>query len=228
MSEEKESETRKRCKSFCCHSDRHSEVEQWIWIVIMIYVIFLVTTWMFFGIFCINDCGTTSTIATVSKVYVKIRVCQSDGDDFRQYPYTGFVQWRINGTYQNRSLSFYFDERVSCASDESGAYEKAIKRFNVGDDRKGWYWVEEDSDGHVYGFLTWMKAVDNPTIWFYVNVLSSFVGIGILIVSILLMLIRRCIIRHLDSYQHRNVRVDPNKEEEGSKKEKEPLLEVIN
>ena len=152
----------------------HPRFQQYVGCVALAFLGTLLVTWLFYGLFCMVDCGKVATNCTVVNVEAVVKVCQWNN---RYYAYTGLVTFEYMAG-QTTSV------RASCGDDAAAVIASANVTDPLGSTKACWYSVL--GDGTLY--LSWHAPTAGLAQWLLVNKWYSLVAcIGVVACLMLLL-----------------------------------------
>lgn len=177
-----------------------------------------VLTWVFYGFVCAMNCGMLPAECLVTEIEVVVKVCQGilPDDDFRYYPYGGYVTWcfpvQVPSHSRSQDSSHFRRNRdliskdektlcvtqlASCAEDSAVAYKRMNDSYPLGTRRDCWYGFSTIDTDYNSVYFQWNAPVNLPP-WSMVNAYYTVVAGGIIAIVTVFLVVRNCILNQLE------------------------------
>jgi hypothetical protein len=170
----------------------------------MLVIVFFigVFTWMLYGMICMASCGMLPSECTATKIEVQVKVCQGrlESDQFRNYPYSGYITWcfPVQSPSQTRDdNTLCVTELTSCADDRNVAYDRMNNSYPLGTQRDCWYGFSTFSEDSHPVYFQWVKPFNLPP-WFLVNAYYSIIACSIIAIVLVFLLVRSYVLKRID------------------------------
>lgn len=156
----------------------HPRLQQYTGGVTLVLLSTLLITWLFYGLFCMADCGKVATNCTVIDVQASAKVCLWNS---HYYAYSGIVTFQ----YLAQQVT---SVRVGCGDTAAQAITRANHTDPLGSTKMCWYSVL----GNGSLFLSWHAPTAGLDHWLRVNVWYSMVACICVLVCGALVLVHHC------------------------------------
>ena len=162
--------------------------------------------WIFYGGFCIADCGMEKAQCNLTNMRAIVQVCQNEWG--RWLPYSAQATFRFPIQISVHEIKdFYITLFAGCGSTENEALSVGYQRYPQGYSHECYYAIPPDF--HIdrpMAYFSWTVAISGKgmALWLKANILYTYIAAGIVILFTILAIVRACII----SYFHRKFRYE--------------------
>lgn len=164
-----------------------------------------ILSWGIYGIGSVLFCGFEQAQCRLVNIETRVRVCQNFSD-YTFHPYEGIAIFCFDAYIpaENKTTVLCIEERASCSSDLSKAFDVARTKFPKGAEIPCWYRISSDYTENNPRFdLSWGRLVDSKgqNIWLWLNVGYSGFVLSIILLACLIITIRNCMRVSVPSFQ---------------------------